>query len=419
MRTHLSVVAVLFLVLAIAACSNDTAPQQNSAPGALTGPVFDVLPPGEACMGDFIWNDLNMNGIQDQGEPGLGGVTVKLYECPSDVLVDETTSEADGYYGLFGPENDDYYIVVTAPAGYVFSPANQGADDKLDSDVDANGVGFCTNLGTAEIEKDMDAGLYMESTPKKGEIGDRVWLDDNCDGIQDDGEKGVKGVTVMLKDCAGQTLATLITDDGGLYCFTNLDAGDYTVCFELPAGFEWSPANQGGDDAVDSDVDPSTGCTSCFTLAEGQSDKTRDAGLCTEKKDGGDGCTPGYWKTKANDAVWGPTGYHWDDYFDDVFGCGPHETLLNVMWTGGGHEIALYRHAVAALLNASHPLVDYDMSVGDVIDLTCTPGDVGDAKDALELLNELGCPINAHGELEGDADDGGDKSSNKGRRSRL
>jgi hypothetical protein len=356
-----------------------------------------------------------MNGIQDDGEPGLGGVTVQLYECPSDVLIDETTSEADGYYALFGPENDDYYIVVVAPDGFSFSPANQGGDDTVDSDVDENGVGFCTNLHTAEIEKDMDAGLYGETPPKKGEIGDRVWLDDNCDGIQDDGEKGVKGVTVHLKDCAGQTLATQVTDDGGLYCFTGLDAGDYQVCFELPDGFEWTLQNQGGDDAVDSDVD-ANGCTGCFTLDEGQSDKTRDAGLCTEKKEGGDGCTPGYWKTKCRDSVWGPTGYHWDDYFDDVFGCGPHATLKDVMWTGGGanddDQAALYRHAVAALLNASHPLVDYDMSVGDIIDLTCNPGNIGDAKDTLEGYNTQGCPINAHGELEDDDDNGDAESLN-------
>jgi len=403
---------MLAVVLAIAAC-NDTRPtstDSNSTSSAISGPVFDVLPPGLACMGDLIWDDLNMDGIQDEGEPGLGGITVTLFECPSDVPIDTTVSEADGYYALFGPEIDDYYIVVTIPDGYVASPRNQGGDDALDSDIDENGVGHCSHLHAGEIEKDMDAGLYMESTPKKGEIGDRVWLDDNCDGIQDKDEKGVEGVTVNLKDCAGQTLATTTTGDGGLYCFTNLDAGDYQVCFDLPQGFEWTLQNQGGDDAVDSDVDAS-GCTSCFTLDEGQSDKTRDAGLCTEKKEGGDGCTPGYWKTKANDAVWGPTGYHWDDYFDDVFGCGPHETLLDVMWTGGGGTTALYRHAVAALLNASHPLVDYDMSVGDIINLTCDPGDVGDAKDMLEAFNELGCPINAHGELEGDDDEEDDDSS--------
>lgn len=246
---------------------------------------------------------------------------------------------------------------------------------------------------------------------KKSEVGDRVWFDANCDGIQDSGEYGVKGVTVYLKDCAGQTLAMTTTDDGGYYLFSELDPGSYMVCFDLPAGYEWTTKDAGSDDEVDSDVG-ADGCTDCFNLGEDKSDLTRDAGLCEEKKhEGGDGCTPGYWKTKANDDVWGPTGFHWDEYFDDVFGCGPHKTLLDVMWTGGGHEKALYRHAVAALLNASHPDVDYDLSVGEIIDLTCNPGDVGDAKDTLAGYNEQGCPINAHGEVEGDDDDGGKDTS--------
>ena len=29
-----------------------------------------------ACLGNFVWNDLNGNGIQDAGEPGIDGVKV-------------------------------------------------------------------------------------------------------------------------------------------------------------------------------------------------------------------------------------------------------------------------------------------------------------------------------------------------------
>ncbi|MBK9681362.1 MAG: hypothetical protein IPO69_21300 [Saprospiraceae bacterium] len=31
-------------------------------------------------MGDFVWYDQNNIGIQDGGEPGLGSVTVRLYD---------------------------------------------------------------------------------------------------------------------------------------------------------------------------------------------------------------------------------------------------------------------------------------------------------------------------------------------------
>lgn len=52
----------------------------NPAPGGgfSAGINFTVLP-NNASLGDFVWNDLNDNGIQDAGEPGIGGVTRIAY----------------------------------------------------------------------------------------------------------------------------------------------------------------------------------------------------------------------------------------------------------------------------------------------------------------------------------------------------
>ena len=55
-------------------------------------------------------------------------------------------------------------------------------------------------------------------------------------------------------------------------------------------------------------------------------------------------------------------GYGSDDLFEDVFGIDAMildgKTLLRVLWTGGGKEAALGRHAVTALLNGSNGEVD-------------------------------------------------------------
>jgi hypothetical protein len=55
------------------------------------------------------------------------------------------------------------------------------------------------------------------------EIGNRVWFDDDRDGVQDPGavEVPVPGVTVNLYDPAGNLLATAITDANGNYYFSN------------------------------------------------------------------------------------------------------------------------------------------------------------------------------------------------------
>jgi len=127
-------------------------------------------------------------------------------------------------------------------------------------------------------------------------IGDYVWHDLDMDGIQDAGEPGIPGVTVHLYDCADNHLAVMITDADGLYLFGGLWPGDFYVKFDRPAGYVFSPQDQGADDAVDSDADPVTGKTVCTNLGDWEEDLTWDAGLYTDIPQ--DGCTNtiGYWK---------------------------------------------------------------------------------------------------------------------------
>jgi len=60
------------------------------------------------------------------------------------------------------------------------------------------------------------------NAPAPIEIGNRVWLDTDADGVQDADETGISGVTVALYDAAGTTLlATASTDANGNYIFSN------------------------------------------------------------------------------------------------------------------------------------------------------------------------------------------------------
>ena len=74
-----------------------------------------------------------------------------------------------------------------------------------------------------------------------GDIGDRIWVDANGDGIQDLDEAGIDGVTVYLFDGAGNLIASTVTSNDGTYLFSGLKAGDYKVVVDastLPEGFE-------------------------------------------------------------------------------------------------------------------------------------------------------------------------------------
>jgi hypothetical protein len=117
-----------------------------------------------------------------------------------------------------------------------------------------------------------------------GKLGNFVWYDLNCNGIQESGEPGIDGVIVTLYTAAGVQVGTTATSGGGYYLFTNLTPGDYYVVFDkstLPAGFSFTAQNVGTNDTLDSDANPSTGKSEGnATVTAGGYNDTVDAGAC-------------------------------------------------------------------------------------------------------------------------------------------
>jgi hypothetical protein len=112
------------------------------------------------------------------------------------------------------------------------------------------------------------------------------------------------------------------------------------------------------------------------------------------------GCTPGYWRQNQHFDSWVATGYAPSNDFNTVFGVSatfnPH-SLLDAVWLGGGGEGALARHAVAALLDAAHPNVNYAYTTAQVIagvQNAYATGNFESFKNTLEAANEAGCPLN-------------------------
>ncbi|CAM9466036.1 unnamed protein product, partial [Discosporangium mesarthrocarpum] len=204
------------------------------------------------------------------------GVTVNLKDEDGNVI-ETTTTAADGSYGFDGLDPGTYSVQFELPDGFVFSPIDQGGDDALDSDANPTqgGMTATTTLESGDSDPTLDAGIYQTSS-----LGNYVWNDLNFNGIQDDGDTGVGGVTVNLKDEDGNVIETTTTADDGSYSFDDLTPGTYSVQFVLPDGFVFSPVNAGDDDAVDSDADPAQdGMTATTTLESGDSDLTLDAGI--------------------------------------------------------------------------------------------------------------------------------------------
>jgi hypothetical protein len=226
-----------------------------------------------ASLGDFVWNDLNADGIQDAGEPGIENVTVNL--LTNGTIIASTTTDVNGAYAFTNLPPWDYRVQVVPPTGWQISPQDAGADDTVDSDIDTGtGLTDTITLVSGQDDPTWDAGLYQYAR-----LGDFVWEDVNGDGIQDGTEPGVEGVVVRLYDASSNVVNVTTTDVNGAYIFTNLVPNTYFVGFEPPAGWQFTLQNQGVDPGADSDADPATGWTVPTTLISGENDLSWDAGL--------------------------------------------------------------------------------------------------------------------------------------------
>ena len=162
----------------------------------------------------------------------------------------------------------NYPIPANAKPGVTYARCLVTTDDSYSS---SNGTGYA---GTGEVE-DISFTIAASTTIH---LGDRVWEDNDHNGIQDFGEFGLAGVTVELY--ANNVLSTTTTTDAfGLYQFNNLSAGQYLLKFILPPGFVFSQKDQGTDDQLDSDADPTSGMTDVFSLSLNTINLHWDAGM--------------------------------------------------------------------------------------------------------------------------------------------
>ncbi len=116
-------------------------------------------------------------------------------------------------------------------------------------------------------------------------VGDRVWLDLNCDGVQGGNEPGVPGVEVTITGTAEfnepDVMITTFTDANGNFFF-DVPPGNYKITFGDVPGYDITTPNQGSNDELDSDVDPVTRMTDFFHLEPDEVNLSFDLGLCPE-----------------------------------------------------------------------------------------------------------------------------------------
>jgi len=254
------------------------------------------------AVGDQVWYDLDGDGLQDVNQPGVENISVMLYDTTTRKPVPGVPTQQTDRNGNYLFEDlpaGDYYVVFdldTLPDGYGVTTPNATNDqqpaesDELDSDVNpANGSTAPTGpLSGRQTDTSLDMGIVKLPGVT---IGDKVWFDDNGDGVQDPTEDGVPGITVHLYDAltgdivvdASGTPLIQVTDGDGEYLFEDMDPGQYYVVFDLeslPTDYIVSPVDAEPSNTADSDADETTGATPpTMMLMHGESDRTLDMGI--------------------------------------------------------------------------------------------------------------------------------------------
>ena len=120
-------------------------------------------------LGDRVWNDWNADGIQDQGEPGMSGIEVKLYDSAENPF-GSTLTNNNGNFSFAVPA-DEYYLKFILPDGYLFSPMEQESDSLLDSNAHPfTGMTGGITLASGDSDPTWDAGMHAVPLPGT------VWL---------------------------------------------------------------------------------------------------------------------------------------------------------------------------------------------------------------------------------------------------
>ena len=197
----------------------------------------NVISTTDTVLSGYSYLDLNNDGIFDQDESGIVGVTIKLYD--NGVLVDTTQTDMNGFYIFEGiTAGNNYTLEQTQPSHYYDGQESIGTNN---GGAGGGGTGGDTATTSTISSVDIQAGNYYsdynfgELLP--ADISGVAYIDLNTDGNRQDTETGRAGIEVTLSgnnDLGDAVSETTTTDSSGRYYFGSLRPSDgtgYTITF--------------------------------------------------------------------------------------------------------------------------------------------------------------------------------------------
>jgi len=161
-----------------------------------------------ATLKGHIYEDINGNGSQEEGESNLSEVMIEL-RAVNGVLVQTLTSDTSGNYEARLPPGN-----ITVGIDESTLPT-----DSVQTEGDNPTI---ISMPPGELVSTVDG--FQRQCLLEGHI----YEDENGNGVQDGSDRNLEDVRVSIIDSNGITLQTLETDEDGNYS-TRLPQGDVTV----------------------------------------------------------------------------------------------------------------------------------------------------------------------------------------------
>jgi len=211
-------------------------------------PTLRPTPTPTSTTGEIVgvvFNDLDRDGIQDSGEPGM---QAQLQLKRAGVVSRTADTDGAGHYLFAGVAPGLWSVNLLVPAGFevvgAYNP--QGVSVTANTHYDllfplaaasTPGPSPTPTLTPSLTPTPVPTATATPTrVPGTRVIHGTVFVDSNRNTAQDTGEPGLTGISVYLKK--GDLVRWTHSDQTGRYSFSDMDPGLWAVGIEVPSGME-------------------------------------------------------------------------------------------------------------------------------------------------------------------------------------
>ena len=172
--------------------------------------------PNPTAVTGKVFNDTNHDQLPDDGEPGIPGISVLVYDYAAGLRNDRVT-DADGNYmvtGIRPGQTALAQIVLPIPPGHLPSGGIYSLFEYVSLPADTAAL----NTTSAAV----NFPLYHVPPAERGIVVFDVFHDINGNGAKDSGEPGVPGATVYTFELLTYTADVRATDQAGITVHSGL-----------------------------------------------------------------------------------------------------------------------------------------------------------------------------------------------------